>query len=129
MPRRKVKLEFEDGDGGKYTISLGGHLTKEKVLKVMDLVELLGVPEPEPQVSNQTSAGRLHQLIDKRFPLGPFGSGDILEAYEDEYNQPIRLATVSTYLSRLTDQGMLHRTKAGVNWSYRRMRLNINDRQ
>ena len=127
MPRRKVKVEFDDGDGGKYSISLGGYLTKEKVLRVMDLVELLGAPEPELQISDETTAGRLHKLIDKRFPLGIFGSGEVLEAYEDEYNQPVKLATISTYLSRFTDQGVLHRTKTGANWSYRRIRINASN--
>ena len=129
MPRRRVKVEFEDGEGGKYTISLDGSISKEKVLKIMDLVELLGVPEEDSYFSNETVVGRLYQLIEKKFPLGHFTSNDILESYEDEYSQPIRLGTVSTYLSRFADQKILHRVKTGINWSYRRAHLNVKEQR
>jgi len=119
-------VDFEDGEGGKYTVSLEGTISKEKVLKIMDLVELLGVSEEHTQFSDETTIGRLHQLIEKKFPLGHFTSNEILESYEDEYGQPIRLATVSTYLSRFADQGILLRNRTGISWAYRRVHLNSN---
>lgn len=127
MPRRRVKIEFEDADGSKYALSLQGGVSREKVLKILDLVELIssGVNDKEEQTrTSNTSVSRLHQLIDNKFPLGAFTSGDLLEAYEDQYNRSVKLSTVSTYLSRMSDHGTLRRHRVGSSWSYRRNRLN-----
>ena len=127
MPRRRVKIEFEDTDGSKYALALQGGVSREKVLKILDLVELIssGVNDKEEQTrTSNTSVNRLHQLIDNKFPLGAFTSGDLLEAYEDQYNRSVKLSTVSTYLSRMSDHGTLRRRRVGSSWSYRRNRLN-----
>lgn len=126
MAQRKIKIEFNDGDGGKYTISLDGSMSREKVLKMMDMVELLGEKseQEEPQaISTDTSFGKLYQLIEKKFPLGSFTSADVLEAYEDEYNKPARLSTISTYLSRLEQKRLLSRQRTASGWTYRRERV------
>ncbi len=126
MAQRKIKIEFNDGDGGKYTISLDGSMSREKVLKIMDIVELLGdkAGQEEAQtISGDTSFGKLYQLIEKKFPLGSFTSADVLEAYEDEYNKPARLSTISTYLSRLEQKRLLTRQRTASGWIYRRERI------
>jgi len=128
LAQRKIKIEFNDGDGGKYTFSLDGSMSREKVLKIMDIVELLGDKEgqEEPQaqsISGDTSFGKLYQLIEKKFPLGSFTSADVLEAYEDEYNKPARLSTISTYLSRLEQKRLLTRQRTASGWIYRRERI------
>lgn len=126
LARRRVKLEFDDGEGGKYTITLEGSISRDKVLKLMDMVELLGGGgEAEPQApSEDTLLGRIYRLVERRFPLGSFTSTDLLEAYEDEYGRPVKLSTVSTYLQRLCERGVLRRERsASGSWSYRRMRL------
>ena len=128
MPKRRIKIEFEDADGSKYALSLQGAVSREKVLKILDMVELVsnGVnnDKEERAITLNTSVGRLHQLIDNKFPLGAFTSGDLLEAYEDEYSRSVKLSTVSTYLSRMSDHGTLRRHRAGSSWSYRRNGLN-----
>ena len=43
--------------------------------------------------------------------LGKFTSSDILEKYEDEYNQPIKLSVISTYLARFTSKNKVERAK------------------
>jgi hypothetical protein len=126
LTQRKIKIEFNDGDGGKYTISLDGSMSREKVLKMMDIVELLGNKEEQETtqiISGDTSFGKLYQLIEKKFPLGSFTSADVLEAYEDEYNKPARLSTISTYLSRLEQKRLLTRQRTASGWIYRRERI------
>jgi hypothetical protein len=124
LGRRRVRVEFQDAEGARYTISLDGRLSREKVLRIMDLVELLGPADdtPVPLASN-TTFGRLYQLIEKAFPLGAFTSTDLLEAFEDRYQHPIRLSTIGTYLARLTDRGFLQRERTPIGWQYRRNRL------
>ncbi len=118
---------MEDGAGSKLSVSLEGNLTREKVLKLIDMVDSLGAGEeevPEPlKLPGGNTFGKLFQLIDQKFYLGTFGSGDLLEAYEDEYAVPIRLSTVSTYLARLVERGLLGRQMGDSGWTYRRIRL------
>lgn len=128
MPQRKVKIEFKDDDGGVYTISLTGGITRDKVGRVMEIVDLLSPEQQDRQRIPQTDTtfGRLYELIESKFPLGSFGSPEVLEAYEDEYSAPIRLSTISTYLQRFHDRGVLTRQKSSSSsgWSYRRSKLN-----
>ncbi|MGQ9469400.1 MAG: BlaI/MecI/CopY family transcriptional regulator [Nitrososphaerales archaeon] len=128
MPKHRFKIEFEDEQGGRYKISMEGSLSRDKILKIIDMVEMIGgKSEVNQQIafSKDTTFGRLYTLIEKRFTFGSFISTDILEAYEDEYNTPIRLSTISTYLQRLTEKGLLTRNKTSSGWAYRRAQSNL----
>ena len=41
--KKKIKIEFEDADGSKYNLSLDGVISKNKILKVYELMETLNV--------------------------------------------------------------------------------------
>jgi hypothetical protein len=58
-------------------------------------------------------------IIEHKFPYSTFTSSDILEIYEDEYNEPIQLSIISTYLSRYSDRGKLGRSRKGKEWIYK----------
>ena len=115
MPARKVRVEVFDHEGNQFTIAFEGRVTREKVLQVLDLVELLGgVPKggsmPSEGGFEELSAfERLQSLLEKQFPMGWFSSREVQRVYEDTFNVPIGLSTVSTYLSRLVDRGLLIR--------------------
>jgi len=47
----------------------------------------------------------------------------VLEKYEDEYNEPIKLSVVSTYLARFASRNRIERTRAGREWSYQIIRI------
>jgi hypothetical protein len=65
---------------------------------------------------------RIWALVDAKFPYGSFTSSDILELYEDTYNEPIKLSIISTYLSRYAERGRLERVRQGKEWVYRASR-------
>jgi hypothetical protein len=119
MHRRRIRIEFEDEEGGKYTISIDGNISKEKVLKMMELIETLAPTEEDLKPSPETAFDKVIRLIEERFAIGNFTSNDILEAYEDTYNEPIKPSTIATYLTRLTDRGMLRRHRTRQGWVYR----------
>lgn len=127
MTRRRIKVEFEDGEGGTYTASLDGSLSKDKILKLMTFIDLVSVEEGEPSTAHppDTTFSKLHLLIQEEFPLGSFNSVDLLQAYRDRYSEPVKLNTVSTYLARFVARGLLHRERMGAGWSYRRVRLDV----
>ena len=128
MPARKIRVELFDNDGNRYTIDFEGQVTRDKALRLLDLVELLGgVPNENPtssSVSNLTSSGlsrfqKVQVVIQKSFPLIWFSSKDIQSVYEEEVKEPISLSTVSTYLSRMATRGMLVRAGGSNNLKYK----------
>ena len=123
MAKRRFKIEFEDGEGGKYNMSIDGKLSNEKIIKIMDMIDLLSDKNEKIEqlnFTNDTMFGKIYNLISDKFAFGSFTSNDILEAYEDGYNSPIRLSTISTYLQRLTNKGMLLRNRNSIGWIYRK---------
>ena len=117
-------MEFHDEDGTKYTLSAEGKLTRRKVMKIMDLMELVDdqtieMEAPAPDIT--TFFGKLLETIETSFAGIEFSSSDIASAFEEKHNQPIPLSTTATYLSRLVDRGILKRQKFGNSWVYRRV--------
>ncbi len=123
MARKRIRIDMEDVDGAKYDIKLEGNVTREKVLKIFEMMDLMNI-EQGPQVPNLDSVGgKIWNVVDKHFPVGKFTSTEILEKYEDEYNKPIKLSVISTYLSRFTSKGRVERSKTGREWSYQTIKL------
>jgi len=119
MPARKMRVELFDSEGNRYTIAFEGQITRDKALRLLDLVELLGGMPEEGAVSNVTGAPairnssrieKVHSVIQKSFPLIWFSSKEIQFVYEQDLKEPISLSTVSTYLARLSNRGLLLRT-------------------
>ena len=124
--RKRVKIELQDEEGTKYTLALEGKLSKEKVMKVMELMEMINVPVEDDHAftpSQDTFFGKLYNLIETSFPGSEFSSSDVAQEFEERYGLPVRLATVSTYLSRLADKNHLRRERFGNSWVYRRVYL------
>jgi len=112
MPVKKMRVEVFDGGGNRYTITFEGNVTREKALRLLDLVELLGgMPSVNPNLPETTSAyskfDKLRSILEKHFPIVWFSSRDAQLVYEQKFKEPISLSTVSTYLSRLADRGVL----------------------
>lgn len=128
MPARKMRVELFDNDGNRYTIAFEGQVTRDKALRLLDLVELLGAaPTEGPSISTGTSLPtrvpsrfeKVQLVIQKSFPLIWFSSKDIQFIYEQELKEPVSLSTVSTYLSRMAEKGMLLRTGGSNHVKYR----------
>jgi len=123
MPTKKVRVEiFNDGD--RYTITFEGQITRDKALRLLDLVELLGgTPTGDAGLNNSASGmskiEKVRLVAEKNFPVGWFSSKDLQSAYEKQFNEPIRLSTASTYLARLTDRGFFIKKGASNQRRYR----------
>jgi hypothetical protein len=128
MPARKMRVELFDSEGNRYTIAFEGQITRDKALRLLDIVELLGgMPDegPAPGAGSSLTGNNLsrfektHLVIQKSFPLIWFSSKEVQSVYEQDLKEPIGLSTVSTYLSRLASKGMLLRTGGSTNLKYR----------
>lgn len=128
MPARKIRVELFDSDGNRYTIAFEGQVTRDKALRLLDLVELLGGSPGENPANNIGSNlpnkalslfEKVQTVIHKNFPLIWFSSKDIQSVYEQELKEPVGLSTVSTYLARMASKGLLLRTGSQNNLKYR----------
>jgi len=124
MSGKRIRIDVTDKDGVKFDLKLEGNVTREKVLKIFELMELANIEEPSTTTANtSTVGGRIWALVDKYFPTGKFTSSDILEKYEDEYNEPIKLSIISTYLARFTSKNKTERARKGREWTYQALRI------
>ena len=114
-----MRVELFDSEGNRYTIAFEGQITRDKAVRLLDLVELLGGMPGEGVNSGAGSVltgnissrfEKVRSVIQKSFPLIWFSSRDVQSVYEQELKEPVSLSTVSTYLARMTNKGLLLRT-------------------
>ena len=123
MAKKRIRIDLEDTEGAKYNFNLEGNVTREKILKIFELMDLMNIEEDQNSPNLDSVGSKIWNIIDKFFPVGKFTSSEILEKYEDEYNEPIKLATISTYLSRFASKGRIERNRTGREWSYQPIKL------
>ncbi|HET9009124.1 MAG TPA: hypothetical protein VFN17_03275 [Nitrosarchaeum sp.] len=124
MAKKRIRIDMEDADGARYDIKLEGNVTREKVLKIFEMMDLMNIEEEQVTTTNMDSIGsKIWHIVDKFFPLGKFTSTNILEKYEDEYNEPVKLSIISTYLSRFSTKGKIERIRTGREWTYQIIKL------
>jgi len=119
---------MEDSDGARYDIKIEGNVTRDKVLKIFEMMDLMNIEE-EQEVTNMDSVGsKIWHIVDKFFPVGKFTSTSILEKYEDEFNEPVKLSVISTYLSRFSSKGRIDRVRTGREWTYQTIKISQKQR-
>jgi hypothetical protein len=123
MPARKMRVELFDGEGNKYSVAFEGQITREKALRLLDLVELLGGVNPETNltVSNNSLSKyeKVRTLVQRTFPIVWFSSKEVQAAYEQEFKEPISLSTVATYFARMANKGLLMKAGASNRLKYK----------
>ena len=123
MAKKRIRIDMEDADGARYDIKLEGNVTREKVLKIFEMMDLMNIEEQETTTNMDSTGSKIWHIIDKFFPMGKFTSTSILEKYEDEYNEPVKLSIISTYLSRFSSKGKIDRIRTGREWTYQTIKL------
>jgi len=123
MAKKRIKIDLEDADGAKYNFSLEGNVTREKMLKIFELMDLINIEEPQDGPTLDSVGSKIWNIVDKHFPMGKFTSSEVLEKYEDDYGEPIKLSIISTYLSRFATKGKVERTRQGREWTYQVVKI------
>jgi hypothetical protein len=121
VPARKIKVEFFDDAGTKHTITIEGNLTKEKINRVLDYVELMGRLQPTATSADRSYSNRKFERIRdilEEFRGRTFKSTEVQRAYEQRHGEQIPLSTVCTYLSRFADRGVVVRSGSPAEWLY-----------
>lgn len=113
MSNRKLKLELNNGDGNKISVTISGRFKRDKILQLLDFIDLLDEDSninEDKSLSDFSKIDKLQLIINRKFPIGWFNSQELMIAYEDILNEPIGLSTVSTYLYRLVGKRVLIRS-------------------
>lgn len=114
LTRNEIRLNLKDSNGIRYNFKLEGNVSKEKMMfKMFEFMKLVDIEEDEKEPNLDALGPKIFHIIEKHFPAGDFTSNGVLEKYEDEYNEPIKLSIISTYLKRFTEKGDLQRSKRG----------------
>ena len=142
--KKRIKIELEDAEGGKYNLSLEGNLSNDKIQKVLQLVESLNISKddldnniqiPMEQnkslqkydlglhQSNNSIGSKIWALIENNFAFSSFTSSNVAESYEESYGEQLQLSLISTYLSRYFEKQKLVRSKRGKEWIYKLIRI------
>ena len=123
MAKKRIRIDMEDSDGARYDIKLEGNVTKDKILKIFEMMDLMNIEEEQEPTNMDSVGSKISNIVDKFFPMGKFTSTNILEKYEDEYNEPVKLSVISTYLSRFATKGRVNRTRTGREWTYQTIKI------
>jgi len=123
MAKKRIRIDMEDSDGARYDIKLEGNVTKDKILKIFEIMDLMNIEEEQIPTNMDSTGSKIWNIVDKFFPMGKFTSTNILEKYEDEYNEPVKLSIISTYLSRFATKGRVNRTRTGREWTYQSIKI------
>jgi hypothetical protein len=133
---KKVKIELEDENGQKYNLTLQGSLTKEKIMNVIEFVQLFEKNSTQTQTQTQKEfehrenderlGPKLWNLITENFRYHTFTSTDLMRLYQDLYYESIQLSVISIYLSRFYLKKQLNRSKNGKQWVYSVIKENLN---
>lgn len=142
--KKKIKIELEDAEGGKYNLSLEGNLSKDKIQKVLQLVETLNISKDDldsntklpieqnnslqkydlgSNLSSNSIGSKIWSLIENNFAFSSFTSSNVAESYEESYGEQLQLSLISTYLSRYFEKQKLIRSKRGKEWIYKLIRV------
>ena len=122
LARKRIRIDLEDSEGAKYNFSLEGNVTRDKMLKIFELMDLMNIEVEEPTQLDSIGS-KIWNIVDKYYPLGKFTSSMVLEKFEDEYEEPIKLSVISTYLSRFATKGRMVREKQGKEWAYQILKI------
>src|SRR6267143_588798 len=119
---RRLKLEFYDNDGVKHSVTVDGPVTREKIGKLLDLVEIMSGGPKMSSVALGTSPhkyDRLASLIVTQLKHEEFTAAEAKKTLEESYGDRISLSTVATYLSRIAERGVVERGTERPHLHYR----------
>jgi len=86
-------------------------------------MDLMNIEDEQKPINMDSVGSKIWNIVDKFFPMGKFTSTNILEKYEDEYNEPVKLSVISTYLARFSTKGRVDRARTGREWTYQTIKI------
>ncbi len=129
MTKQRIRIDLVDDDDIKYDFKIEGNITRDKMLKIYEMMQIMDIENDDENskssnnINIDSTGSKIWHIVDKYFPLSKFTSTSVLEKYEDEFNEPIKLSIISTYLSRFSTKNKLDRIKTGREWTYQTIKI------
>src|SRR5207245_8918433 len=98
---RRLKLEFYDNDGVRHSVTVDGPVSREKIGKLLDLVEIMSGGPKMASVALGSSPhkyDRLARLIVTQMKHEEIQAAQVNKKSAEEYRDSITLRKVSTYV-------------------------------
>ena len=115
---KKMKIEFCDGNGEQVTVAVSGQFSKERLLQIIGLFDNNQYQQPTIPVT-KTSMDKIIDLIKNKLNNSWFTSKDISLIYTEQHRDNIKSSTISTYLTRLYNNGYIERKGNRSCWQYK----------
>jgi len=117
---KKLKIEICDGNGDQVTIAMSGSVSKERILQIISLFDNKD-DRRTPVINNitKTAMNKSLDLIKSQLSKSWFTSKELSLMYREQYHESIKPSTISTYLTRIYNNGYLERNGNRSCWQYR----------
>ncbi|MGA2573807.1 MAG: hypothetical protein ABSF36_06350 [Candidatus Methanomethylicaceae archaeon] len=115
---KKMKIEFCDGNGEQVTVAVSGQFSKERLLQIIGLFDNNQYQQSSIPVT-KTSMDKITDLIKTKLNNSWFTSKDISLIYKEQHRENIKSSTISTYLTRLYNNGYIERKGNRSCWQYK----------
>ena len=131
----EIKIDMDEKSGKITNISFNGDLSANAVDQAMQYMKKMLEQNSQAQSTQKQSVmakdiddlsadrltikDRLKLFLKFEYRTTWFGTIDVKERYERQYSEEIKISTVSTYLSRLHNEGFLERRGNKVEREYR----------
>lgn len=124
--KRKIKIELEDEQGSRYNLSIEGNVSKEKILKVIELIDsvdpniqsLSNIDNTDTEKIMDSIDSKIWYVVESFFSSIKFTSVEVVRKYEMIHKESVKLSIVSTYLYRYCSKGKLIRNKKNREFEY-----------
>ncbi|MHA1300171.1 MAG: hypothetical protein ACTSO9_12185 [Candidatus Helarchaeota archaeon] len=120
---RKIEISFDE-KGNVKKLTFGEDVATSKIMEIVN--NLRNLPKNNlPSTTQETHVQSIPKemglefedlsimdkllILIKQIKYGWFTSRDIQDLYKNEYGEEVRISTISTYLSRLFEDGVLDR--------------------
>ena len=125
MSNKKSKIEIDFNEKGQVKkLSFGEDIPTSKIMEIVNSIRNPGNAvtsnATQENVLQNVSSNKNLDFVDlsikdklviliRQIKYGWFTTKDIQDLYKNEYGEDVRISTISTYLSRLFEEGVLDR--------------------
>lgn len=116
---KRIKIEICDTNGEQITVALSGQTAKDKLLKILQIIDNETTAQTSVSSTTKTTKEKLLDVITEDLSKVWFTSKDLSLLFQERFHEPIKPSTISTYLTRLYGTGYLERKGNRACWQYR----------
>ncbi len=117
----RVRIEVEYDDGTRNIFQFEGNITREKLMRCLEMVDLESIPHPSAHEEEHgySLIKQLEYFLRITYPRKWFTSSEIRDAFARTHGVEIKPTTLSTYLARMYEDRILERRGGRRQWQYR----------